>query len=331
MHLKLLLDGVVQQATVLLARLSTASGTRSPLGHLADQVFRDLTRELEAQGVRKVVVADMFGLALRSYQRKTQRLMESASAQSRTLWEAVYDFVREGEVTRARIEERFRHDGEREVGAVLLDLVRSGLVYLTGAGPSAVYGTTSDRVRNATQGGQELEALAHYVWLKVFHRELTTVAELETSLNLSQAQAAAVLDELEREGRVKQLDSHLEAVNVLIPVGCSEGVEAALLDHFRAATAVIAERALRGADPSQRSGGSTFSFKLDPTHPEFENVVNLLQRFRTETQSLWDRVMQINEETPPSAEALKVTFYVGQTISESGAHAPLSDGEVEHA
>ncbi len=128
MNLNLLIDGIVQQTTVLIARLSTSTGVLSPLGHIADQVFLDLAKELEQQGVRKVLAADMFGLALRSYQKKTQRLMESASAADRTLWEAVYDFIRSQEVTRQRIEERFRNDGQREVAAVLSDLVRSGLV-----------------------------------------------------------------------------------------------------------------------------------------------------------------------------------------------------------
>ncbi len=61
---------IVRQTTVLLAQISTAAGVRAPLAHVADQVFFELGRELEAQGVRRNVVADMFGLALRSYQMK---------------------------------------------------------------------------------------------------------------------------------------------------------------------------------------------------------------------------------------------------------------------
>jgi len=64
--------------------------TRSP------QVFVELSRELEAQGLNQKVSADMFGMALRSYQRKVQRLGESSTVCGRSLWEAVYDFVRSG-------------------------------------------------------------------------------------------------------------------------------------------------------------------------------------------------------------------------------------------
>ena len=50
MNLKLLIDGIVRQTTVLIAQLSTASGVRAPLAHVADQVFLSLAREIEAQG-----------------------------------------------------------------------------------------------------------------------------------------------------------------------------------------------------------------------------------------------------------------------------------------
>ncbi len=49
MNLRLLIDGIVRQTTVLVAQLSTTSGVRSPLAQIADQVFLQLTQELESQ------------------------------------------------------------------------------------------------------------------------------------------------------------------------------------------------------------------------------------------------------------------------------------------
>jgi hypothetical protein len=74
MQTRHLIDGIVRQTTVLIAQLSTAGGVRSPLAHVADQVFVSLAREIESQGVGRKVAADMFGLALRTYQKKIQRL-----------------------------------------------------------------------------------------------------------------------------------------------------------------------------------------------------------------------------------------------------------------
>src|SRR5882672_162470 len=95
MQTRLLIDAIVRQTTVLVAQLSTAAGIRAPLAHVADEVFVSLAREIEAQGVGRKVAADMFGMALRTYQKKLQRLTESVTHQERTLWEAVLDFVSE--------------------------------------------------------------------------------------------------------------------------------------------------------------------------------------------------------------------------------------------
>ena len=84
MNVKLLIDAIMRQTTVLIAQLSTAAGVRAPLAHLADQVFVTLAKEIEAQGVGRKVVADMFGMALRSYQKKTQRLGGSQTEQGKT-------------------------------------------------------------------------------------------------------------------------------------------------------------------------------------------------------------------------------------------------------
>src|SRR5262245_28105850 len=104
MHASLLIERVVRQTTVLIAQLSTAAGIRAPLANIADQVFLELSREIEAQGVARKVAADMFGLALRTYQRKVQRLAESATQRNTTLWEAVFQHIRENDgIARARL------------------------------------------------------------------------------------------------------------------------------------------------------------------------------------------------------------------------------------
>jgi hypothetical protein len=126
---KLLIDAIVHQTTVLIAQLSTAAGIRAPLAHIADQVFVELSREIEAQGVSRKVAADMFGLAIRSYQKKVQRLTESVSARDRTLWQAVIEALEQaGSLSRRELFARFAHDDPVVVGSVLNDLVSSGLV-----------------------------------------------------------------------------------------------------------------------------------------------------------------------------------------------------------
>jgi hypothetical protein len=321
MDLKLLIDGIVRQTTVLIAQISTSSGVRSPLSHVVDQVFFELASEIEAQGVKRRVAADMFGLALRAYQKKMRRLTESRSARDRTLWEAVLSFIGEAEVTRARIEERFQHDGAREVGAVLHDLVRGGLVYATGAGEHAVYGMTSDEVRNRVTQSGRLEGLMNVVWLKVFRGEASSVDELCAQLPVDAEQTQLAVRELLKIGRLQQGAAGLSSANVVLPLGAAHGWEAAILDHFRAVAVAIGTKlrtGFDGAQASDRIGGSTFTFTLDAGNPDADEVYGLLRELRARVQPLWDRVSAHNLAQPPDENsATRVTFYLGQTLEDA--------------
>jgi hypothetical protein len=318
MNLKLLIDGVVRQTTVLIAQLSTSAGVRAPLAHVADQVFVELAREIEAQGVRRQVVADMFGLALRSYQKKMHRLTESATVQNQTLWTAVRDFVEAEQPTRKRVLERFERDGEREVAAVLKDLVRSGLVSTTGTSEQAVYSVTSEAVREKLRLAGDLESLIGIGWLAIFRREVTTRGELLGYLGADTKLGEAALAELLRSGRVTEADGLLQSANLVLPVGAEQGWEAALLDHFRAVTVAIATKVRSGvgaASAADRIGGSTFTFTVTPSHPLEAEVYGTLKRVRASLQSLWDKVAAYNDANPPDPEAsTRVTFYLGQTV-----------------
>ncbi len=138
MTIELLIHAIVRQTTILIAQLATSGGVRAPLAQIANQVFIDLVRELERQGVSRKVSADMFGLGLRTYRRKIQRLTESSTERGHSLWEVVLEFVRtRGLVTRLEILARFPNDDEAQIRAVLRDLcdshyffIRNGLDHL---------------------------------------------------------------------------------------------------------------------------------------------------------------------------------------------------------
>ncbi len=140
MNPQILIDAIVRQTTVLLARLSTVEGVRSPLGHIANEVFVGLVTELENQGVSNKVIADMFGMALRSYRQKVQRLGESVTTRGVTLWTAVQRFLAErGSASRAELMASFHYDEEAFLRGILSDLVESGLIVRTGRGEDTRY------------------------------------------------------------------------------------------------------------------------------------------------------------------------------------------------
>jgi hypothetical protein len=90
---QVLIDAIVQQTMVFIAQLATAGGVRAPLAKVAGQVFLELTSELQSQGVKKKVIADMFGMALRTYHRRTRELKQSQTDAGRTLWDATLAFL----------------------------------------------------------------------------------------------------------------------------------------------------------------------------------------------------------------------------------------------
>jgi len=319
MNTKLLVDSIVRQTTVLIAQLCTAAGVRAPLAQIADQVFLGLSRELEAQGVGRKVAADMFGLALRSYQKKVQRLTESETQRDKTLWEAIIDFLREqGGAPRRRIFERFQRDDESAVAAILNDLVSSGLAYSTGRGGSAVFGLTSavDRERMADE--DQSATLPAMLWLVVYREGPLAAATLAERFGIDLPSVESLLGELERDGRVQRDDSgRYRSGTMTIAVGDRAGWEAAVLDHFAGVAKAIAAKVRLGpqSELAEWIGGTTLSFDVHPGHPLEGEVYALLKDVRASVNDLWHRLAAHNRAHPiADGEKIKVTFYLGQNV-----------------
>ncbi len=325
MDSKLLIDAIVRQTTVLLAQLSTATGIRAPLAHVADQVFLELAKEIEAQGVGRKVVADMFGLALRGYQKKVQRLTESVTQREVSLWEAVLAHLdKGGPQTRRQILDRFRKDDEDAVGAVLNDLVSTGLVYATGRGEGALYGVTSEADRKRLGTAQRFSAITSLVWMSIY-REPGTRAEVAARLDFEEPHTREAIDLLIAEGHAQMDGEVVRAAQFVIPVGSSQGWEAAVFDHFRAVATAIAGKVQRPKSlPGDRVGGATLSFDLHSNHPFRERVLGLLTRTRQDVNALWSEVSEHNRKHPISEDdKVKVYFYFGQYVEDEER---LSDG-----
>jgi hypothetical protein len=316
----LLIDAIVRQTTVLIAHLSTAAGIRAPLAHVADEVFLRLSSEIEAQGVGRKVVADMFGLALRSYQKKVQRLTESSTDRERTLWEALLELIqREGSASRGDLQIRFGRDGEMAVASVLKDLVATGLVSVTGRGLAARYSPTSERERERLLADADHDALANLAWLAIY-RGAASEAEVADSLHKSRSQTRAIVDDLIVSGRVERSgpDGALRAFTLTIPVGSEQGWEAAVLDHFRAVANAIANKVRQGRARSEVTdviGGGTLSFDLEPGHPFEQRVTGLLDRVRKDVNALFAEVNDYNRNhTFDEERRFRVWFYFGQNV-----------------
>jgi hypothetical protein len=324
MRTQVLIDAIVRQTTVLIARISTAEGARSPLGHIAGELFSGLVAELEHQGVRKKVIADMFGMALRSYRQKVQRLGESATSRGMTLWSAVQEYLAESESsTRTDLLERFRHDDEASVRGILNDLVESGFVVRSGRGEETHYRlSTEEELRDfgAALNGRSGESVAALIWIHVYREGPVTVDRMRQLVPLPGDVVEEALSTLTADGRVRaeQADgaTRYTAEQVLIPVGETAGWEAAIVDHHRAVANALAAKITSGTHGSaarDEVGGTTLTFDLWAGHPKEQEVRRLLASSRSTILPLWEEVTAYNKANP-AHETYQVHFYCGQYL-----------------
>jgi len=317
MNAQVLIDSIVRQVTVLIAQLATSGGIRAPLAHVANQVFLDLSRELEEQGVSRKVSADMFGMALRAYIRKVRRLSEAESEQGRTLWQALLEFVRgQGLVTRKRVLERFELDGELQVTAVLRDLSETGLIFGSGSGQSAVYRAASSEELDRLVQLSDAHGLDELSWVLIYREGPFDVARLATLIGRSPADAEQVVERLRVAGRVQRAaNGELLAQDFVVPLGAAAGWEAAVFDHVQAVVQTICQRlsqASQSAEARPSVGGSTYSFDVWSGHPLEETVELQLAELRQRLGALRQAVDAHNQAHGLPSEYRQVVTYVGQ-------------------
>lgn len=319
----LLIDAIVRQTMVLIAQLATAGGARAQLAHTANQVFLDLVGSLKEQGLGNKVIADMFGMALRTYQTRVQRLSESRTDRGRSLWEALLSFVEEqqeqGPVSRGRVLQRFRHDDPLVVSGVLRDLVDSGLLHRSGRGDLAQYGIAQAPPNEAAASSDE-RAQA-FVWSCVHRLAPASAAQVAEALSMDLAVVERALSVLERDGRARRSAadaSRFESDGCVLPLGSPVGWEVAVFDHFQAMVMALCAKldtGQRRAGARDLIGGSTFSYDIWPSHPLYAEATGFLARFRSEGAALRQRIASHNQAHPaPPDEQQRIVVYAGQLV-----------------
>ncbi len=333
MNVNLLIDSIVRQTTVLIAQLATAGGGRPSLAHTANQVFISLVRELKEQGVGNKVIADMFGMALRTYHDRVRRLEESSTYAGRSLWEAVLEFIQErGTVLQNDVQQRFRNDDHLTVRGVLNDLVDSGLVFRTGRGTRTTLRAASPEEVQLPEKDDDGEGLANLLWVAVNRVGPATAEQIKQVVPAEADDIEKALTRLVAEGKVTRTETgdlrHYSCDGCLILPGASHGWEASVFDHFQAIVTAISTKLqlAKRADLREVVGGSTYNFWIWDGHPMHAEVMGFLGRVREQAVDMRQRLDAHNQQhAPPKETMTRVIAYVGQTLLEPA----LSQGELE--
>jgi len=288
----------------------------------------DLVKELQQQGVGQKVIADMFGMALRTYLAKVRRLSESSTDTGESLWEATLKYVQEkGTVQRTSILQRFAHDDAAAMGAVLRDLVNSGLIFRTGQGDRTAYrAATPDEFRRANPH-DEHEGLVSIILVALNRYAPATAADLAQAIPIDLEIVEASLQTLLKDGRARQVPGEAEAapryecVSCVIPLGSSAGWEAAVFDHFQAMVTAVCTKLRQGSTTASRTdavGGSTYGFDIWNGHPHREEVLSFLSSTRQHAIALRQKVEAYNtDHLTNDTDLERVLFYAGQTVVSS--------------
>jgi DNA-binding MarR family transcriptional regulator len=317
----LLIEALVRQTMVLIATLATHTGSRTRLARVADQVFADLVGELKARGVGNKVIADMFGMAMRTYHYRMARMAESATERGRSVWEAVLQYVQDqGTALRADVLRRFERDDAEIVRGVLRDLVDSRLLFRSGRGDATAYRVAGDESVESDADEGALEQLL----LVALHRAPgASLEQLANLTPLSLQRVSSLIERLVADGRVQgaaTVDGVRYSVeSLVIDYGDDEGWQAALFDHYQAMVSAMCTKLRSGqtrASARDYVGGSTYHFDLWQGHPLESEVLEVLADTRARVRALCERVQRINAEHAPDTlpNARRVTAYVGQTV-----------------
>lgn len=325
MTIELLIHAIVRQTTILIAQLATSRGVRAPLAQVANQVFIDLVRELDRQGVSRKVSADMFGVGLRTYRRKIQRMSESVTVRGRSLWEVVLEHITQrGLVTRLEILTHFRNDDEAQIRSVLRDLCESQLLFSSGNGSSMSYRATTDDERMALQRKQGGEGADELLLALMYREGLRTAKAIAELAQVDVTVIDAAMTRLLEAGRVEAVEHEGETKyqnrQLVVPLGAPVGWEAAVFDHFKALVTTILARLGedRGAAAEDQVGGSTYTIDVWDEHPLAAEVYGSLGRFRTTLSDLRTRVNEYNATHELPEQHTRAVIYVGQSLIQEG-------------
>ena len=327
-----LIQAIVRQTTVLIAQLATSGGWRAPLAQLADQVFQDLATELDRQGVSRKVSADMFGMGLRTYQRKVRRLTESSVDRGRSLWEAVLEYIRrQGMTPRAEVLRAFAAEDEVLLRGVLHDLCDSRLIFQAGQGTQVVYRAVSDEELGALRTTRTSEGLDELTWAIVYREGPLTREELLHRTHLEGSELDGALERLVTSARVERVEDGettiYRSASLYVHLGATGGWEAAIFDHYQAMVKTILCRLREdrtSASLADRVGGSTYTLDVWAGHPWEQRAYETLGRLRTALVDLREQIEAYNADHETPDKYTQVVLYVGQCLIPQG---PEGDDE----
>jgi hypothetical protein len=267
----------------------------------------------------------MFGLGLRTYRRKIQRMSESSTERGRSLWEVVLEYVENRSSTsRYDVLARFSLDDEAQVRAVLHDLCDSQLVIAKEHNGKTMYRVASEDELLSFRSTQNTEGFEDLLLALMYREGPLSIPQIAERAQTDERLLEEPVKRLMDLGRLEASESDgltkYEVKSLVIPLGASAGWEAAVFDHFKAVVKTIIVRLSKEntTSPSDSVGGSTYTIDTWPGHPLAEEVAGELGRIRSTLSDLRRRVDEHNTTESRPEQYDRAVIYAGQCVSSEG-------------
>jgi hypothetical protein len=223
--------------------------------------------------------------------------------------------------------QRFSHDDEQQVRAVLRDLCESQLAFSSGAGSSISYRAASDEELASLKRKQASEGADELLLALMFREEPLTASETAHRLQAEVGEIEATFERLLQAGRIERCETdgasepRYRANQLVVPIGAPVGWEAAVFDHFKALVTTVLSRLRenRTTALADQVGGSTYTIDVWEGHPLADEVYGALGRMRASLSELRARVLDFNTDRALPGVHDRVIIYVGQSLIHEGA------------
>jgi hypothetical protein len=183
---------------------------------------------------------------------------------------------------------------------------------------------------------READGTDTLVWAIVYRLGPLSRSALGEHLSLPATKLDASVTRLLESGRIVVADGSGEpryrAPSFVLPLGTSQGWEAAIFDHFQAVVNTICHRLRHdpgSAGKEDRVGGSTYSLEVWPGHPLEEEAAGALQHLREYLGDLRRRIAAHNAEANLPAKRTRVVAYAGQFIIDREETSDVEEDDSE--
>ncbi|MFN3200585.1 MAG: helix-turn-helix domain-containing protein [Bradymonadia bacterium] len=309
---KVLIEQIIHSTAVLLAEVSTMNGARTPLSDIFDLLFMDISAHLEQKGITRKVIADMFGMSTRTFQRRVHRIREF-KPDEKTIWMSVIGYIHHSEgCGRQEIIDNFLQYDEGQIISILNDLIANNVIAKTDKGY-----TETSKTSSFFHTLCEEESLL--VWAHVYRHGPMKTSEISEDLHLPIELAEQIIASLVEQNKASYLEAQdaYTCRECYIPVGSVEGFYASMFEHYGTVIRTMITRLhnISSKPTDQSTGMSTISFNVFEGHVHYEDVTGILADFREQVNRVWYAVLEENKrKNLPREGVQKVEFYMGQNI-----------------